>query len=367
MRAGKPDPSVARTGALEDLRKDHWIVPLGRRVIEAHSNAYDFGAVIAFAAVGAWRDRGKGWGHSEGEDFKRESAQTPPGGWPQLAGVAAPTWRRWRDRAIQIGLIERRHGEYANGREIALLCPREKVGEGEQFARVPVAVLFDPGLSRTAKRCYVAVAMYRNKAGSVSAAVATIGTLAGINDRNVKRGLRELERVGALIASADARTGSPRRWVMPDKWELNVSATPTERQRHPYGTSAPPLPERGRHPIKNILQESESGICSGDSGPSPGSTLIDDPEVRKEPPPQDDGQGKAAQAPPLTMPLVGEAVPPKKDWPLPAYTGGAKGRLKAIAERAVEIIDHEGTSAAEAETAIAQLVECHALLNGQAA
>ena len=192
MSAGEPDPGVARKGALDDLRDDHWVVPIGRRVIEAHSNAYDFGALIANAAVCAWRDRSNVWGkHADDGSFTPMSAQTPPGGWPALAGTTAPTWRKRRDRAIEIGLIERRTGAYDDGREVALLCPLVTREEGEQFARVPAAVLFDPGLSRTAKRVYVALAIFRNPAGSSRAAVATIGTLAGINDRNVKRGLRD--------------------------------------------------------------------------------------------------------------------------------------------------------------------------------
>ena len=89
------------------------------------------------------------------------------------------------------------------------LVTREK---GEQFARVPAAdPCSSPGLSRTAKRTYVALATFRNPAGSVRAALATIGTLAGLDRRSVKRGLRELERVGALHRNlADARTGKVR-------------------------------------------------------------------------------------------------------------------------------------------------------------
>ena len=366
MSAGKPDPGVARKGALDDLRDDHWVVPIGRRVIEAHSNAYDFGALIAYAATCAWRDRGTPWVHVRAGSNKRLGAQTPPGGWPALAGTTAPTWRKRRDRAIEIGLIARRTGTYDDGRKVALLCPLVTREEGEQFARVPAAVLFDPGLSRTAKRTYVALATFRNPAGSVRAALATIGTLAGLDRRSVKRGLRELERAGALLESGDARAGRARRWIMPEKCKLKACTPPPESLHPPYGKKLPPPPESLHPPIKKTLQESVQESVQEGAGPSPGSP-IDYPEVGKELPPQDDGQGEAPQAPPLTMPLVGEAAPPKKDWPLPAYTGGAKGRLKAIAERAVEIIDHEGTSAAEAETAIAQLVECHALLNGQAA
>ena len=307
MSAGKPDASVARRRALDDLRDDHWILPLGRYLIEEHSTADDFGAVIAFAAVCAWRDRGPGWGKADGENFTRIYAETPPGGWPALAGVTAPTWRARRDRAIEIGLIERRTGEDADGREIALLAPLVNVEEGEQFARVPAAILFHKGLSKTGKRVYCALAMYRTGTGWARAAKATIGTLAGLDRADVSRGLKELVGARALIETGDARTGKVRRWVMPHDYSDLLKTpqspvknpTPTERNptatcQKPHGDllETPHSPVKNPPPIKKALQESSQESDSGDSGQSPGSPLIDGAEGGKEQPPQDDGQGK---------------------------------------------------------------------------
>ena len=363
---------AAKRQAIDDLKHDHWIVPLGRYVIEDYSTSRDFGAVIAFAAVCAWRDRGPGWGPGEGEDFKRLSAQTPPGGWPALAGVTAPTWRKRRDRAIEIGLIERRTGEDADGREIALLEPLVNVEEGEQFARVPAAILFHKGLSKTGKRVYCALAMHRTGTGWARAAKATIGTLAGLDRADVSRGLKELVGAGALIETGDARTGKVRRWVMPHDYSDLLKTpqspvnnpTPAERNptvacKKPHGDllKTPQSPVNNPPPIKNPFQESSQESNSGDSGQSPGVVLIDDDEGGKEQPPQDDRQREAAQAPPLTMPLVG----------LADYTGGANGRVRAIADKAVKIITDERTSAEEAEAATAQLVVCEELLKRTAA
>ena len=115
MSAGKPDPGVARKGALDDLRDDHWVVPIGRRVIEAHSNAYDFGALIANAATCARGGiAGRAWVRwQSGEDFKRRrlsnTARRMAGARrnyrANMAETAGSRDRDWPDRAQRRGTL----------------------------------------------------------------------------------------------------------------------------------------------------------------------------------------------------------------------------------------------------------------------
>ena len=111
---------------------DGWIVQIPRRVILLHSNAPEFGAMIALAVATAWTDRGV--------------PGRPPGGWARLAGAAPRTWQRWRGLAIALGLVEPMNG--------GGIAPLARIEPGEQFARVPLAILFDQKLSRTAKRVF---------------------------------------------------------------------------------------------------------------------------------------------------------------------------------------------------------------------
>ena len=75
----------------------------------------------------------------------------------------------------------------------------------EQFARVPVSVLFDPNIGPTAKRALVGIAMYRNKAGFARVAVPTIAKMAALNVRNTHKGLRLLESAGAIKSNGRSR------------------------------------------------------------------------------------------------------------------------------------------------------------------
>ena len=76
-------------------------------------------------------------------------------------------------------------------------------GQG-QYSRVPTSILFDEKLSRTAKRVFVALALFSSGLGDSRAAVVTLSRASSTNHRNVHKGLRELEnhcrvtRMGAV-------------------------------------------------------------------------------------------------------------------------------------------------------------------------
>ena len=220
--------------ANQQLADSHWAVRIGRDLIEKHCNSADFGALVAFAGVLAWRDRGPGWWI----DDKRSDASTPPGGWPRLIGVTPPTWRVWRDRAIAVGLLSEEIGERRSGARVKTLRPgkpyrTEEQDQGyeiavEQFARIPCAVLFDATIGRTAKRVLMALALFRSKKGFACVAVPTIARVAGLHERNAQRGLRQLELAGAVKSTGlDRRV---RTYEVVDN--LEVIHIPGESQRH---------------------------------------------------------------------------------------------------------------------------------------
>ena len=177
MTAPEDDPG--NTPPTEDRTEDRtarqildgWIVQIPRRVILLHSNAPEFGAMIALAVATAWTDRGV--------------PGRPPGGWARLAGAAPRTWQRWRGLAIALGLVEPMNG--------GGIAPLARIEPGEQFARVPLAILFDQKLSRTAKRVFLGLSLYRSGFGDSRPAVGTLSRASGLNRGNVQKGLRELE------------------------------------------------------------------------------------------------------------------------------------------------------------------------------
>ena len=190
----------------------HWAIRIGRDLIEKHCNSADFGALVAYAGVLAWRERGPAW-EIDGEG--NAAAQAPPTGWAGMVGTTPATWRRWRDRAIEIGLLSKAHGRYKSGHLVDLLRPvkpyrAELQDQGyelpvEQFARIPCSVLFDQRIGRLGKRALVGIAMYRGKAGFARVAVPTIAKMAGLNIRNTHKGLRSLELAGAIKSTGLSR------------------------------------------------------------------------------------------------------------------------------------------------------------------
>ena len=189
--------------AKQQLIDAGWCVGIGRDIIEAHAKS-DFGALIAFAAITAWKDRGPACDI----DGERSSARTPPGGWAGMVGTTPPTWRAWRDKALEVGLISKGHGFYESGPPVDVLTPTpayrtEEQEQGyavatEQFSRVPCAVLFDKEIGRGAKRVLVGLALFRNAKGFATVAVQTIAEVAALNVRNTQLGLRRLELAGVI-------------------------------------------------------------------------------------------------------------------------------------------------------------------------
>ena len=264
--------------AKQQLVDAHWCVSIGRDLIEAHAKS-DFGALVAFGVILAWRDRGPGW-EIDGE---RRAAQRPPGGWPHTAGTTAPTWRRWLGRAIEIGLISEANGVRESGPPVDLLMPikpyrTELQDEGyempvEQFARIPVSVLFDPKIGRTAKRVLVGVAMYRNAEGLARVAVPTIAKMATLNVRNTQNGLRRLELAGAIKSTGRIRQIRTYEIIEKRTDKVNVGDTMGERRRHQGVNVSDTRGERERHQGVNVGDTREVNVGDTLSGKAIKKTL----------------------------------------------------------------------------------------------
>ena len=229
--------------AFDTLADGAWCVPFGRRLVVSQAST---GALIAFGAVCAWRDRGPCWGvRHEDNKIQRESAQKPPGGWAALAGTSRGTWKRWLDEAIKRRLLKRTDGIHdRRSEQVQLLCPvAAERKDGEQFARVPVFVLFNPEISRAAKRTYMVLALHRPALPRVvlQIAVSTIEKGTGFDRRQVQRGLRELEVAGAIEA-VRGRVGRVRAYLLPERGAVKTSRSCNQQERQE--TTAPPQQER---------------------------------------------------------------------------------------------------------------------------
>ena len=253
--------------AKQQLTDEAWCVSIGRVIIEKHCNSEDFGALTAYTGVLAWKDRGPPW---EIGDECNAAASTPPGGWAAMVGATAPTWRRWRDRAIKIGLISEAHGFYESGPPVDLLKPIKpfrtklqdqgyEMPDGEQFARIPFSVLSDPNIGRRARRVMVGLALFRDPKGFAKAAIPTIARVAGLNDRNTQLGLRRLELAGAIKSNGLDRRVRTYEIIEKRPNRVNASDTSGERQRHQTEHQRHQLPitsdtrgERERHQGVNV-------------------------------------------------------------------------------------------------------------------
>ena len=222
----------ADSPAFHKLCRAKWAVSIPRSI--ATNNT--FGAVAAWSAACAWRDRGRGMGNGT-----RPWSARPPGGWPALVGVTAETWRRWRAQAVAAKLITVGPGKFI--RPVAAIAP------GEQFARVEIAVLFNRNLSQRARRTFVALSLFRQRSGLVSASVGKIGEDAGLGKRHVRRALRELESVGVLQFLGRTAGGIRRYLVI-------QSAFKNDDFGHPKNDDFGP-------PIKNVVQESYQDLSHG--------------------------------------------------------------------------------------------------------
>ena len=281
------DMDPANRDAATQLKDSAWAVQIGRGMIDDYCDRDNFGALVAYAAVLAWRDRGPGW-YLDTACEVRIDAERPPGGWARMIGVSRWTWIAWRDMAIDLDLISETQGAYASGATVPLLRPVDAVKkrEHEQFARIPCAALFNPKLSRTGKRVLFGLSLYRNKAGRARVAVPTIATRAGLNERTARRGLRDLEKAGAIKTE-----GRPRRVrtyeIIEPKTKKSVAGTPpqcsgnapTVVQERPHSVAgtppqsvagAPPYQESSRESSRKENQENLSrGARSPAKGPIP--------------------------------------------------------------------------------------------------
>ncbi len=257
--SGKPVPrSRTDSPAFNKLAADSWAVQLPRSLVTNNP----FGAVLVYAATCAWRDRGPGFGYTNDEgDFIRNWAAIPPGGWPALLAVSAQTWRRWLDAAESADLIK----IFNRGRRDQLLRPLTRLKDGEQFARVEVAILFHRELSQRARRTFVALSLFRQKSGFVSASIRKIGDDAGLERRDVQRALRDLEAFGALRSDGTTARGIHR--------YLMISPAPPDDFTRPHVVISPAPPDDLARP-KVVILPALSGTTSGTSSRIKNQELI---------------------------------------------------------------------------------------------
>ena len=203
-----------------------WAVTIDRDTLTALLTSQNFPALLALCAVVSWRDRGRSWGAEVDGKWVKSSVERPPGGWAAMSGCGFAAWRARLARAVKLGLVEHVTGNVKGRRPVHLLRTDYRKGPG-QFARLPISVMLDPGLSRRAKRIYAAspsfAAPQEERPGESRGLVLQfrpIARAAGYpDDRSrsiVQRGLRELTVAGAVLdPRAGQATTTPRRYLMP--------------------------------------------------------------------------------------------------------------------------------------------------------
>ena len=262
-----PSPKTAR----EILADSDWAVLISRAMVLEFCNPQDFPAFLVYAAARALWDRGL-----------RGRA---PGGWPELLGMSRRSWYSAKLRAIELGLVK----DVGSG-GIEPLVKHER-GEG-QYSRVPTSILFDDNLSRTAKRVFIAQALYRSGLGDSRAAVVTLARASSTHIRNVHRALRELEnhcrimRMGAVgrgvqrynlvgqVIHRTPKSGHPKE----EKWATRATPTGEIGQREPpqSGQREPPFHES----FKNLeSQEGRAPLAPVASQPPRGHTKAEARDV----------------------------------------------------------------------------------------
>ena len=231
----------------------NWSVTIPRPAVMAFNNPQDFPALLVWAAARALWDRGL-----------RGRA---PGGWENWVGMSRRSWYTAKRRAIELALVK------AVGSAGIKPLVKHEPGQG-QYSRVPTSLLFDEKLSRTARRIFIAQALFSSGLGDSRAAVATIARASSTNPRNVHRALRELEnqcritRMGAVgrgierynlvgqVIHRSPKSDNPKG----GKWATRATPTGESGQREPpqSGQREPPfqesikskeLQERGEAPV----------------------------------------------------------------------------------------------------------------------
>ena len=126
----------------------------------------------------------------------------------------------------------------------ARIAPLARLEPGEQFARVPLAILIDKQLSRTARRGYIALALFRTGLGYSRASVRTLSRASGLNRGNVQKGLRELENRFHITACGATGRGVQRYFL---GGQTTPAAPDSGTKNTPKSTeSYPPYPQNGQ-------------------------------------------------------------------------------------------------------------------------
>ncbi len=217
----RADPRTAG----EILADSSWAVPISRPMVLAYNNPKEFGALLAWAAVRAWRDRGV---HGK-----------PPGGWALLAGTTPRNWQRWRTSAIELGLIAMR-GTRIN--------PLSRLEPHQQFARVPAEILFDQKLSRAAKRVFIGLSLYRSGFGDSRAAVVTLAKASSTHSRNVHKVLRELQNHCHITSMGAVGRGAVRYFLKGQTTPPASKSSTNEAPPSPKSYARNPQNGHQRHP-----------------------------------------------------------------------------------------------------------------------
>ena len=210
-----PSPKTAR----EILADSDWAVLISRAMVLEFCNPQDFPAFLVYAAARALWDRGL-----------RGRA---PGGWPELLGMSQRSWYSAKLRAVALGLVR-----VVPGGGIEPLV-RYEPGQG-QYSRVPTSILFDENLSRTAKRVFIAQALYRSGLGDSRAAVATLARASSTHIRNVHRALRELENHCRIMRMGAVGRGVQRYNLV---GQVIPKTAPKSTESYPHNPQAGTLPK----------------------------------------------------------------------------------------------------------------------------
>ena len=250
LEHGNADPEIdGEDRAGRAILGEKWVATIPRGLIERHNNHREFGALVVWALASAWRDR--------------KVPGAPPGGWPSLAGTTPRNWHRWRDLAIEHGLVKVEDG---------VIVPLVERGAGEQWARVPIAaVLADAKLSRTAKRVYVSLALFRSGTGWSAASVGTLAKTAGAHRRNTKRALKELAKlpVPRICAHGVTERGA-NKYLLIHNLRPNQSdmRAPPKRENR---TLERPLTGHESAPFQESrnLESQEGRVAMASDGPTP--------------------------------------------------------------------------------------------------
>ena len=220
------------------LLADDWAVAIPRADILSSR----LGPLLVLLAATAWRDRGPQWAVGE-----EGAASTPPRGWAALVGCSRASWWRWQKVAVKSDLVHEVIGTDSKGCEHNLLKPNVWLEPGEQFARLPISVMFDGTISATARRVFAALACFRQPSGEVSAATSTIAKMTGIHRRHIQRSFRELEEHFALVRMPRNPRASGR-WMM---ISTNAPAQDVPNPPRPCSKSAAPMFKIVRRPVSN--------------------------------------------------------------------------------------------------------------------